>query len=249
MSEHNSLHVAVRHRIGPLALDLALTLDKPWTVLFAPSGAGKSTLLRIIAGLLRPDSGRIVHASLHQHQVLTDTDTRVFIPPHRRAIRFVGQHAALFPNRSVLANVSYAAMPRNPSSRSQIEAVLALCRITYLVGQMPSTLSGGERQRVAIARAIAGGTCRMLLLDEPFSALDATMRRDLMANLKTWLAERNIPVLQVTHDVGEVFELCAHVVRMRDGKLVQQGSADAVLGEEKHALARQMNLVEPPVRT
>ena len=140
----NPLDIAFKHRIGALTLDVNFSLQKAWTVLFAPSGAGKSTVLRVIAGLIRPDCGRVALSGV----VLTDTEANVFVPPHLRGIRFVGQHAALFPHLSVFENVAYRARQGDPMAD-----ILRLCRVEHLLKKMPPQISGGERQRVALARA------------------------------------------------------------------------------------------------
>ncbi len=247
MSHQPQLQVAIKHRIGVLTLDLAFTVAHAWNVLFAPSGAGKSTILRIVAGLTRPNAGRIVWTSpAGDPHILTDTASRIFVPPHRRVIRFVTQHQALFPHRTVLENihygVSHASQQRAQSvaSPEPVDAILKLCRIHHLASRMPAMLSGGERQRVAIARVIAATGCRVLLLDEPFSALDIAMRRDLLADLKPWLTQRNILVLHVTHDIGEVLALNAEVLKMHAGQILAQGPASQVLQQEKLWLEQQL---------
>ena len=249
MSEGASLEVAIRHRLGALALDVAFRLHTPWTVLFAPSGAGKSTVLRVIAGLVRPDWGQVIwttNAAPEQYVVLTDTQNGAFVPPHQRAVRFVGQQVALFPHRTVLDNVGYArgrffrSEDDRKVARERVGELLELCRIVHLAEKMPSMLSGGEKQRVAIARALGAPGCRALLLDEPFSGLDATMRDVFVEDLKVWLSLRGIPVLQVTHDVGEVFALGAEVIRMANGRVVAQGTVHSVLHEESVRLIHRL---------
>ena len=226
-----TLALAFTHRIGALTLDIRFSLDKPWTVVFAPSGAGKSTVLRVIAGLIRPDSGRVALPGL----VLTDTKANVFVPPHLRGIRFVGQQAALFPHLSVLENIAYGATPGDAMTD-----ILRLCRVEHLVKKMPSQISGGERQRVALARALASGPSNALLLDEPFSGLDAGLRDEITTELKEWLKAGNLPVLQVTHDVGEVFAVASEVIRLEDGRVLAQGPPEIVLRLERKRLFDQI---------
>jgi molybdate transport system ATP-binding protein len=232
----------MRHRIGPLSLDIAFQLTQPWSLLFAPSGAGKTTILRAIAGLLKPQHARIVS----RHFVLTDTTAGIFILPHQRSIRMVAQNAALFPHLSVLENVRYGFfdLARTPEDRKQneedLQALLALCRVEHLTTKMPSQLSGGERQRVALARSLAVPGCNLLLLDEPFTGLDAGLRDDLITDLRVWLARRGTPVLSVTHDVAEAFQLDAEVIKLHEGRIVQQGPAAIVLAEERSRLLSQL---------
>ena len=156
--------VEVRHRVGAVKLDVAFGLREGWTVLFGPSGAGKTTVLRVIAGLEKPEAGRVVRVAAEGVTVLTDTATGVFLAAHRREVRMVAQRPALFPQMSVLGNVRYG-------SEGDVGEVMELCRVSQLREKRPGELSGGERQRVALARALAAGG-RLLLLDEPFTGLE-----------------------------------------------------------------------------
>jgi len=239
------LDVSFRHRIGGLALEIEFSLTSPWTILFAPSGAGKSTVLRVIAGLERPDWGRIVSGGSN---VLLDSDAGIDVPTWQRKVRLVAQQAPLLPHWNVARNVFYGVKPLDMMAvkgsdsstyRTRlVREVLALCRVTEMESKMPSELSGGERQRVALAQCLAAEDGRALLLDEPFNALDAGLRSALMADLKGWPIAHQTPVLHVTHDVGEVFASGAEVIRMEDGRIVAQGPASEVLGEERARLMR-----------
>ncbi|WP_241654708.1 ATP-binding cassette domain-containing protein [Granulicella sibirica] len=242
------LEVALRHRIGVLDLDVAFTLAKPWTSLFAPSGAGKSTVLRVIAGLVKPDGGRVVSAFVSQEpQVrLTDTATGVFVPPHERNIRFVGQQSALFPHKTVSENVTYG---MTSADKSELSEILRICRIEHLLKKMPGNLSGGERQRVSLARALAAGGARALLLDEPFTGLDVALRDAITFDLRAWLRSRSIPVLHVTHDIGEVFSLADEVIRMEGGRVAAQGSPHDVLRAERERLLGLLDAEALPKRS
>ncbi len=252
MPSRSTYHeVRIQHRAGPLALDVELTLDHPWTALFAPSGAGKTTILRIIAGLDRPHFGRIVCHSSRPAQpparfVFCDTSAGIHTAPHQRAVRMVAQRPALFPHLSVLENIVYR-MPANVvegeeihSRDSHLNAILELCRVSHLTNTTPSQLSGGERQRVALARTMAAGTGRLLLLDEPFTGLESDLRDDLIRDLRTWTAERGTPVLLVTHDIGEVFAAEAHVLKMKSGRIVASGPAAEVLAGERDRLIQRL---------
>ena len=240
----------LRH-LGPLTLEVKFTLAAAWTVLFAPSGAGKSSVLRLIAGLDRPDEGRVlcrVHGS-GQPQLellLTDTRSKVHVPTHKRSIRMVAQRPALFPHLSVLRNVQYRASRVRQDGQERRELaptlneIFDLCRITHLRDKMPSHLSGGEAQRVALARALAASGGNLLLLDEPFTGLEGELREELIRELRPYLANRGIPVLQVTHDLGEVFSAEAEVLRMEAGRIVAQGPAEVVLARERQALLARL---------
>jgi molybdate transport system ATP-binding protein len=218
--------VAIHHRVGPLALEVSFALTKPWTVLFAPSGAGKTTILRIVAGLARPDSGRIVLGDV----VLTDTTAKILVPTHLRRVGMVAADAALFPHLNVERNLRYG-------SGELADEVVGLCRVGHLLGKMPRQLSGGERQRVALARALLARP-KLLLLDEPFTGLDLALRDGLVADLRTWL---RVPVLQVTHDLSEVFATQAEVLTLANGRIAEQGSAEVVLKDQRERLLRRLS--------
>jgi len=243
----------MKHRIGVLEIDAAFELTQPWSLLFAPSGAGKTTILRAIAGLLQPQHARIVSyarislqagGTMTAEYALTDTAKRIFIPPHQRAICMVSQNSALFPHLSVIKNIRYKLFnpARNPQAQrhdEHLQAILALCRVEHLTAKMPSQLSGGERQRVALARSLAAGGS-LLLLDEPFTGLDAALRDQLIADLRVWLAQRGVPVLSVTHDISEAFQLDAEVLKLHEGRITAQGPASVVLAEERTRLLKQL---------
>ena len=213
------------------ALDLHFSLTRPWSVLFGPSGAGKSTVLRAIAGLLRPRAARVSLRS----RVLTDTATNVFVPPHQRRIGFVGQHSTLFPHLSIVENVRFGVRSMH-GSQGRAQAMLALFHASQLARRLPHHLSGGETQRVLLARALATSP-ELLLLDEPFSALDLTLREAILADLQLYLRDHPLPVLSVTHDVAEVFTLDADVLVMESGRIRAQGGASDVLaGQREHLL-------------
>ena len=227
------LDADLRHHVGSLDLDVQFALTKPWTALFAPSGAGKTTVLRLIAGLERPDAGRVRLRRSSDEVTLVDTEAGVFVAPHKRKVRLVAQRPALFPHRDVLWNVQY-----RMDGAEGLEELLGLCRVEHLREKMPSQLSGGERQRVALARALATSECRLLMLDEPFSGLEGSLRQDLIGDLRAWLARRGTPVLLVTHDVAEVFAAGAEVLRMESGRIVAVGTAEEVLAGERERVLR-----------
>jgi len=244
-----ALEVSLRHQAGPLDLDVQFTLDAPWTCLFAPSGAGKTTILRMIAGLDRPDKGRVLclFPGTSRQSLLLDTEGGIDLPPHKRGIRMVAQRPALFPHLSALRNIRYQLKTRAPRDEEEraayeqrFESLLSLCRIAPLRDKMPSQLSGGERQRVALARTLASFPADLLLLDEPFTGLEADLRDDIIRDLRAWTAERSIPVLLVTHDLGEVFAADPHVLKMEAGHIVASGPAAEVLAPERDRLLARL---------
>ncbi len=241
----NLLTVKLRHQLGALLLDVKFALTQPWTVLFGPSGSGKTTVLRAIAGFVRPGEGLIVFGP--SDRVLVNTQQRVFLPPHLRPLRSSTQSARLFPTLTVQENVAYGMnrQSHREDERQVLQEIMSLMRLTPLAQRKPRELSGGEAQRTSLARAVAaaiayaGAEKPLLLLDEPFTGLDSVLRDELAIALRDCLARWGIPVLSVSHDVGECYLLGAQIVRMAEGKIVAQGPPERVLaGEREQMLAR-----------
>jgi iron(III) transport system ATP-binding protein len=189
--------------------------------LLGPSGCGKTTMLRLIAGFERPDQGCIELAG----QVIAGS--RSFLPPERRRIGMVFQDYALFPHMSVAANVGYA-LGRRPD-RARVAEVLDLVGLGDLGDRHPHELSGGQQQRVALARALAG-TPELVLLDEPFSGLDAGLRARVRQEVRAILVAAGVTALFVTHDQEEALSLADRVAVMRDGRVQQIGTPEEVYG-------------------
>ncbi|HEY2005940.1 MAG TPA: sulfate ABC transporter ATP-binding protein, partial [Solirubrobacteraceae bacterium] len=208
------------------------------TALLGPSGSGKSTLLRIIAGLETPDSGT----------VLINGDDVSHVIPQKRGIGFVFQHYAAFTHMTVRENVAFGLRIRKrPKAeiRERVDELLALVGLTQWSEQRPSQLSGGQRQRMALARALAVQP-KVLLLDEPFGALDATVR----AELRTWLRrlhdEQHVTTVLVTHDQEEAMEVADRIAVMNEGKVEQVGSPTEIY--EHPASDFVMGFVGPAIR-
>jgi thiamine transport system ATP-binding protein len=185
-----------------------------------PSGSGKSTLLRVIAGLQRPDSGR----------VLLDGEDLASVPPHRRGIGLVFQDHVLFHHRDVAGNVAFGLRMRGDPSREierQVRELLGLVGLAGYEQRSVATLSGGEQQRVALARALAREP-RVLLLDEPLGSLDRRLRDRLLEDLAQLFDELGVTALYVTHDQAEAFALGDRVAVMRQGRVVQTGTPDGL---------------------
>ncbi len=196
----------------------------PVTVLFGPSGSGKTTVLRALAGLDRPDEGTIVHDG----ETWLDTARGVFVPARRRRTGFLFQDYALFPHLTARENVAFGLHGAAGAERDRRTAeTMALLRLDGLGGRRPSELSGGERQRVALARAIAPSP-RLLLLDEPLSALDAPTREELRGELRALLLRLGVPTVVVTHDRIEALALGDRMAVMVDGRTRQHGSVAEV---------------------
>ena len=204
--------------LGEFALhDVVLTVEPgQYVCLAGPTGAGKTVLLECIAGLHRPRAGRI----LLDGRDVTD------LPPESRAVGYVPQDYALFPHMDVLGNITYGLVERAVpahTARTRAESAADLLRISHLLHRDVTTLSGGERQRVALARTLVLD-CRLLLLDEPLSALDSTTSKELAIHLAEIHRQLNLAVLHVTHDFTEAFSLASHVAVCTDGRLAQTGT-------------------------
>jgi sulfate/thiosulfate transport system ATP-binding protein len=185
------------------------------TALLGPSGSGKSTLLRVIAGLERPDTG----------QVLLDGEDVTGAPPQRRGVGFVFQHYAAFKHMTVYENVAFGLrVRRRPRKevRERVEQLLRLVQLDGLAKRYPAQLSGGQRQRMGLARALAVDPA-VLLLDEPFGALDARVRKELRRWLRRLHDETHTTTLIVTHDQEEAMEVSDRIVLMNDGRVEQVG--------------------------
>jgi molybdate transport system ATP-binding protein len=238
------LTVRMEHRVGAVSLDVSFALTQPWTVLFGPSGSGKTTVLRAIAGFVRPDAGSIVGGS----KVLVDRAKGVFVPAHLRPVRSAGQAARLFPNMTVRSNAVYGLgwSTEPDDAKKVVEETMKLFRLQDLLDRKPHELSGGEKQRVSVARAVIsavtfdGPGTALLLLDEPFSGLDYAMRDELVGGMREYLWRHKIPVLSVTHDVGEAFQLDAEVIRIAEGRVVQHGPVSDALKDERQRLMSQL---------
>jgi molybdate transport system ATP-binding protein len=203
-------------------LEAQLEVPPGISVLFGPSGSGKSTCLSLIAGLLRPDSGAIRLGD----ETLTDVERGVFVPAHARRVALVFQSLALFPHLTVLRNVEYGVPP---GAAGRARAWMQRMRIDELADRLPATLSGGEAQRVALARALASEP-RVLLLDEPFSALDFALRRQLAHELRELIGELALPAILVTHDAQDALELGTRMIALASGKVLAAGPPEEVLG-------------------
>jgi len=217
---------------GGFRLQVECLFASPWTVMFGPSGAGKSTLLRLLAGLDRPDRGRVKMGS----EILSDSEERRFLRPGLRKTGLVAQQPALFPHLSVAANVGFGLTTLDATARAaRVEEMLALVDAEHLVARRPRDLSGGEAQRIALARSLAP-LPRLLLLDEPFSALDGNASDALLSRLQVWLAQHKIQTVMATHDAADAYATNAEVALLREGRLIAMGPAKEVLASERERI-------------
>lgn len=219
------LSVALR-QTRPIPLDVAFTCEAGDVLaIFGPSGSGKTTILRAIAGLYTPAQATVRSGS----DAWTDTAAGTFTPPHRRAVGLVFQEYALFPHLTAVGNVA-AALGHRPRAerRNRAEALLQLVRLPAHMTRRPHQLSGGERQRVALARALAREPA-VLLLDEPFAAVDRSVRRGLQHEVDALRRSLDMPLILVTHDFDDVVRLATHVLLLEQGRSVASGAVAAVM--------------------
>jgi molybdate transport system ATP-binding protein len=211
---------------------LNLALDPPSvTILFGPSGSGKTTLLRCLAGLEQPDEGTISIGD----EMWFDATARVTVPPQARRLGYMAQDYALFPHYTVEGNIAYGLTGLSSQERrKRVDEVLSLLHIESIAQQKPTRLSGGQQQRVALARAIARRP-RLLLLDEPLSALDTPTRDRLCKDLRRLLTQLAVPSVVVTHDWTEALTLGDQMVVIIDGRIVQTGTPQDVFSRPMNA--------------
>ena len=219
------LSVAVTHRLGAFALAADFDAERGVTALFGRSGSGKTTLVNIVGGLLRPEAGRVALGDT----VLVDTEQRIWVPPHRRRIGVVFQEGRLLPHLSVRQNLLFGRWfaPRREVA-VEVAAVVDLLGIGPLLTRRPAGLSGGEKQRVAIGRALLAKP-RLLLMDEPLSALDDTRKAEILPYLERLRDEARVPIVYVSHSVAEVARLADTLVVLESGRVSAVGPAAEVL--------------------
>ncbi|WP_334194477.1 molybdenum ABC transporter ATP-binding protein [Pararhodobacter sp.] len=220
-----SVSIRVTHRQGDFLLDAAFEAPSGITVLFGRSGSGKTTLVNAVAGLLRPQAGRIAVGD----RVLFDSAAGVFLPTHRRRLGYVFQEGRLFPHLSVRQNLLYGRWfaPKG-ARREELGRVAEMLGIGALLERRPGDLSGGEKQRVAIGRALLASP-RLILADEPLAALDEARKAEILPYFERLRAE--VPILYVSHSAAEVARLATTVVVLEKGRVVRQGPAAEVLAD------------------
>ncbi|AQA05108.1 molybdenum ABC transporter ATP-binding protein [Mycobacterium sp. MS1601] len=233
----SGLDLRARLELRDVEFDLALDHGDVLAVL-GPNGAGKSTLLSLIAGLLRPDEGRILLGDT----VIVDTTDDTFVPAHRRGVVMLAQQALLFPHMSVAANVAYA--PRcHGRSRTEASAIaqkwLKAVEAEHLADRKPAQLSGGQAQRVAIARALAAEP-QLLLLDEPMAALDVTAAPAVRRLLRDILRGDRRTAVIVTHDILDALAVANKVIVVEQGRIVEQGAVRDILTSPRSAFAARI---------
>lgn len=234
------LSVRIDHHFGCRAADFHLHTDfqlhTARTVLFGPSGSGKSSLLRLIAGLLEPDAGTVEILGTTVWHRVPGHSAQFHIPAEKRRVGLVMQAPAVFPHLTAMRNVAFPlrAMERQAREEESLK-LLRMVEAEALANHWPRELSGGQLQRIAMARALASKPA-ILLLDEPFAALDARSRQRLSSRVLEWARERHVPALIVTHNLEEAFSAGDEVLAMKEGAIVAQGPPEEVLAEDRNRL-------------
>lgn len=242
-------HYRPRPDSAAFLLDIDFRTGGAVTVLFGPSGSGKTLTLDCIAGFVRPEDGRV----MVDEDILFDGDTGVHLPPQDRRCGYVFQNYALFPHMNLRDNLTFPIQDMARLERHRrVNEMLERFRLTDVAGRKPHELSGGQKQRGSIARALLVAP-RLLLLDEPARGLDPALRLELYEVLRSVREEFGTPILLVTHDLEECFELGDRMIILRDGKLVQQGSPQEVFDKPASIeIARLLgiyNLLPVEIRT
>jgi molybdate transport system ATP-binding protein len=226
------LTVDVEKRLGEFQIAAKFETSGGATALFGPSGAGKTSVVNMIAGLLKPDRGRIAL----DDTVLFDSGARIDVPAHRRRVGYVFQEGRLFPHLSVLQNLDYGRwMSGLPVDETERQRIVALLDIGALLKRRPGHLSGGERQRVALGRAVLMKP-RLLLLDEPLASLDRARKLEILPYLARLRDEAKVPMIYVSHQAGEIQRLCSQVVRIEDGQVRAAGGLELLEAERREMI-------------
>ena len=233
------LAFAAEKQLGDFRLDVAFTSgSRGLLALFGRSGAGKTTVINVLAGLARPDNGRVVL----DDRVLFDSSARIDLPPERRRIGYVFQEGRLFPHMDVRRNLLYGRR-RTPTDDRAIglDEVVSLLGIGRLLSRRPASLSGGEKQRVAIGRALLANPL-LLLLDEPLAALDGERKAEILPYIERLRDELNLPIVYVSHDPSEILRLADQVLLMEKGTIAAFGPVAEIFGQP--ALQRLLGAAE-----
>lgn len=216
------LNINVSKKLASFVFDFKHEINcQGVTAILGVSGSGKSTLINLINGLIKPDNGYI---NLKQ-DILVDTEKHIFVTPEKRQIGTVFQDALLFPHYKVIKNLTYGAKSLDTEKFDDIVTVL---NIGSLLDRYPAMLSGGEKQRVAIGRALLTNP-KLLLMDEPLSALDMPRKKELLSYINKLVSDLNIPIIYVTHNINEVKRIAQHVAVLEQGKLIDFGTTEQIL--------------------
>jgi molybdate transport system ATP-binding protein len=226
------LAVDVEKQLGTFSIAVRFETDSRVTALFGPSGSGKTSIINMIAGLVKPDRGRIVCGD----RVLFDSAGRLDVPPHRRRIGYVFQDGRLFPHLTVGRNLDYGRrMCGLPRDHGEWDRIVTMLELRYLIERRPGTLSGGERQRVAIGRALMMRP-QLLLLDEPLASLDAARKAEILPYLERLRDDGSVPMVYVSHHAAEIKRIATSVVRIELGRVMAVGGVELLDKTDADAL-------------
>ena len=221
-----SLSVALSHQFPGFTLEVNFTAPPGLTALFGKSGSGKTSVINAVAGLLHPDQGRITA----DNTTLLDTRAAITLPPHRRRLGYVFQDAHLFPHLTVRQNLAYGRWFAPKTNGPGFDDIITLLGLNALLNRRPTALSGGEKSRVAIGRALLSNPA-LLLMDEPFAALDETRKAELLPYIETLRDQTQIPILYVSHALAEVARLATTIVVLDQGRTLRAGPAADLLAD------------------
>jgi molybdate transport system ATP-binding protein len=228
--------------LGAFHLAIDVELQPGCVGIFGPSGAGKTTLLEIIAGLRHARKG---HIALDEN-ILADTESGKWVPPHLRRIGYVPQDLALFPHLNVHGNILYGAPKTADNSEPSVDSLIEILDLAPLLGRRIAGLSGGERQRVALARALSAKPC-LVLLDEPLTGLDQDRKDNVLEYLRQLRQRWAVPMIYISHQADEMADLCDEILVVRDGKLAARGKpADIFEPAERPAWRLRRTLCVSP---
>ena len=232
-----SLEVTITKRLEGFTLHAEFAAGNTATAILGASGCGKSMTLRCIAGVVKPDSGRIVLDG----RVLFDSEKGIDLPPQQRNVGLLFQNYALFPNMTVEQNILCALKKeKDPAARkAACGSALRAMRLEELAHRLPSELSGGQQQRAALARILAGRP-RILMLDEPFSALDSYLREEVEGEVGSLLSNFDGTALLVTHDRDEAYRLCREMIVMDSGEVLRAGTTKEVFADPRRLTAARL---------
>jgi molybdate transport system ATP-binding protein len=218
------LALDLQKKVNGFSLDIAWEMRNELTVLFGCSGSGKSLTLQMVAGLIKPDCGHIHFNG----QVFFNSEARIDLPPQQRSLGYVFQHLALFPHMTVRENILYGAGGlTGDEKKERCASLVKSFGLEGLEHKLPAEISGGQKQRVAFARALIRRPA-VLLLDEPFSALDSPLRREMCGFLRKVRTEFGLPVVLITHDPAEARALADRIIVYDRGRIAQTGTPDDV---------------------
>jgi len=220
-----TLAVDIKHTLGKFRLDARFATEGGLTALFGRSGSGKSSIINVIAGLIRPEAGRVAI----DEEALLDTARGIFVPPHKRRLGYVFQEGRLFPHLTVRQNLLYGRWFAPPAQRrDDLGHVVELLGLGATLERRPGRLSGGEKQRVAIGRALLANP-RLLLMDEPLASLDEARKAEILPYIERLRDEARVPIVYVSHSVAEVIRLASTVVLLSEGHVAAVGPTAEVM--------------------